>query len=119
MSIEGESKDAGREEAISASQQLDCETAMLLRATIRPIFANAGSWTALAEVLKDKGYRLAFRRGRLCITEHETGKRVCGLKFLGIEFLDLVRRMGRPIVVARGKHADGDVLTARPHISRA
>ncbi|MEM9581341.1 MAG: hypothetical protein AAF891_11700 [Pseudomonadota bacterium] len=88
----------------------------MLRAAIRPIFASAASWNNLADVLKDKGYRLAFREGRLCVTDRHTGARICGIRFLGFELRELVRRMGRPIVVARGNGADGDVLTARPGV---
>ncbi len=100
--------------ARQASTELDCESAALLRAAIRPLFSSAASWASLADILRDKGYHLAFRQGRLCITDHTTGERICGLRFLGFELRDLVRRMGRPIVVARGSDADGDVLTARP-----
>lgn len=103
----------------NASSELDCETAALLRAAIRPIFTTAASWANLADILKDKGYRLAFRQGRLCITDRTTGARVCGIRFLGFEFRELVSRMGRPIVVARGDGADGDVLTARPTTGKA
>ncbi len=114
MSIRLELEKSGAISAQSVSTELDCETAALLRAAIRPAFASAVSWSSLTEILRDKGYRLAFRRGRLCITDRDTGDRVCGLRFLGIEFSDLVRRLGRPIVVARGNSADGDILTARP-----
>ncbi|MEX0307266.1 MAG: hypothetical protein AB3N12_07735 [Ruegeria sp.] len=98
----------------SAATELDCESAALLRAAIRPVFTSAASWAGLADILRDKGYRLAFRKGRLCITDRTTDERVCGLRFLGFELADLVRRFGRPIVVARGSEADGDFLTARP-----
>ena len=97
-----------------ASSELDCETAALLRATIRPVFDTAASWASLADILKEKGYRLAFREGRLCITDRATGQRVCGIRFLGFELRELVKRLGRPIVVARGNTADGDILTKRP-----
>ena len=97
-----------------ASKELDCETAALLRAAIRPIFASAASWGNLTDILKDKGYRLVFRQGRLCITDRTTDTRVCGLRFLGLEFRDLVNRLGRPIVVARGDGANGDILATRP-----
>lgn len=96
------------------STDMDSETAALLRAAIRPLFTAAVSWNTLTDVLKEKGYRLAFRDGRLCLTDRRTGSRVCGLRFLGLDLQDLVRRMGRPIVVARGDHADGDLLSARP-----
>ena len=52
----------------------------------------------------------------MCLTDRTTGDRVCGLHFLGLELRDLVRQLGRPIVVARGQQADGDVLTARPTV---
>ncbi|WP_170577355.1 hypothetical protein [Ruegeria arenilitoris] len=98
----------------NASSELDCETAALLRAVIRPVFDTAASWASLTDILKDKGYRLAFRQGRLCITDRTTDQRVCGIRFLGFEYKDLVRRLGRPIVVARGNSADGEILTERP-----
>lgn len=100
-----------------ASSELDCETAALLRAAIRPLFATAASWGSLRDILRDKGYRLAFRQGSLCITDHATNERVCGLRFLGFELSDLIRQMGRPIVVARGRDADGDLLAARPTVN--
>ncbi len=102
----------------NSSTELDCETAALLRATIRPVFDTAASWASLTDILKDKGYRLVFRQGRLCITDRETDQRVCGIRFLGFELRDLVRRLGRPIVVARGNSADGDILAERPEPKR-
>ncbi|CUJ86052.1 hypothetical protein RUE5091_00418 [Ruegeria denitrificans] len=102
----------------NASTELDCETAALLRATIRPVFDTAASWSNLTDILKDKGYRLAFRQGRLCITDRATDERICGIRFLGFEFRELVRRLGRPIVVARGNDADGDILAERPEPQR-
>ncbi len=98
----------------NASSELDCETAALLRATMRPLFDTAPSWASLTDILKNKGYRLVFRQGRLCITDSTTDEKVCGLNFLGFDFRDLVRRLGRPIVVPRGNSADGDVLAERP-----
>ena len=114
MYFKGDMVTAGQPTTRTASTELDCESAALLRAALRPIFAGAASWGSLTDILKEKGYRLAFRKGRLCITDRTTDERVCGLRFLGLEFRDLVRRMGRPIVVARGSQADGDVLAARP-----
>jgi hypothetical protein len=114
MNIQNTTLGTGPILAHKPSSDLDCETAALLRAAIRPIFASAVSWNNLAEVLRDKGYRLAFREGRLCVTDRDTGARICGIRFLGFELRELVRRMGRPIVVARGNDADGDILTARP-----
>lgn len=114
MGIQEHMEGSGPILARQASTELDCESAALLRAAIRPLFSSAVSWASLADILKDKGYHLAFRQGRLCISDHTTGERICGLRFLGFELRDLVRRMGRPIVVARGSDADGDILTARP-----
>ena len=98
----------------NASSELDCETAALLRAAIRPIFSTAASWASLTDILKDKGYRLVFRQGRLCITDRSTDERICGIRFLGFELTDLVGRLGRPIVIPRGNDADGDILIERP-----
>lgn len=114
MGIVRELEGVGPIRTTNASQDLDCETAALLRAAIRPLFSNAASWAGLADILKEKGYRLAFQNGRLCITDRTTGERVCGIRFLGFELDDLVERMGRPIVVARGGQADGDLLLTRP-----
>ncbi|WP_298933287.1 hypothetical protein [uncultured Ruegeria sp.] len=114
MYIQTNTEGSGPILARKVSTDLDCETAALLRAAIRPVFASAASWGNLSDILKDKGYHLAFRQGRLCITDLATGARVCGLRFLGFELKDLISRLGRPIVVARGNQADGDVLAVRP-----
>ena len=98
----------------NTSSDMDCETAALLRAAIRPLFTNAANWGSLTDILREKGYRLAFRDGRLCLTDTRTGARVCGLRFLGLDLKDLVRKLGRPVVIARGDQADGDILSARP-----
>jgi len=61
--------------------------------------------------LKGKGYGLAFRDGRLFLTDHATGKRACSTRFLGIPLADLVARLGRPIVrTLPGRKADGELL---------
>ncbi len=114
MSIQEHIEGSGPFIARPAATELDCESAALLRAAIRPLFSSAASWSSLADILKDKGYHLAFRQGRLCITDRKTGDRICGLRFLGFELRDLVRRMGRPIVIARGSDADGDIVSVRP-----
>ncbi len=118
VSIRTEKQGAYAQAPVAKTTDLDCETAALLRAAIRPIFSNAANWGSLAETLKEKGYSLVFRQGRLCLTDTATDARVCGLNFLGFEFRDLVRRLGRPIVVPRGDHADGEVLTTRPNMGR-
>ncbi len=114
MNIEKEIEPVGAPATTITSQDMDCETAALLRAVIRPLFAGAASWASLADTLREKGYRLAFQSGRMCLMDRATGKRLCGLRFLDIELKDLVRRMGRPVVVARGDRADGELLRARP-----
>ncbi|WP_209504570.1 MULTISPECIES: hypothetical protein [unclassified Ruegeria] len=114
MNLRISTSGAGAISTRQASTELDCETAALLRAAIRPIFVTAASWGNLADILKDKGYRLVFRQGRLCITDRATDARICGLRFLDIEFRELISRLGRPIVVATGDGANGDVLAERP-----
>jgi len=94
--------------------QVDSETAALFRAVLRPLIAQSVSWSSLMEALRLKGYGLAFRDGRLFLINHETGKRVCSLQFLGIPLCDLVERLGRPIVRALpGRRADG-ILMQKP-----
>ncbi|MGV6805246.1 MAG: hypothetical protein ACWA49_13685 [Ruegeria sp.] len=114
MNIEKEIEKVGPSNSTKTSQEMDCETAALLRAVIRPVFASAASWASLADTLREKGYRLAFQSGRMCLMDRASGERLCGLRFLDIELKDLVRRMGRPIVVAKGDSADGELLRARP-----
>ena len=114
MNFDSDFETVGSNLTRTASTDLDCESAALLRASIRPLFTGAANWGNLTDILKEKGYRLAFRKGRLCITDRMTDQRICGLRFLGLDFRELVRRMGRPIVVARGSQADGDVLAVRP-----
>jgi len=97
------------------SPQVDSETAALFRAVLRPLIAQSVSWSSLMDTLRHKGYGLAFRDGRLFLTTHETGKRVCSLRFLGMPLRDLVARLGRPVVRAiPGRRADG-ILMQRPH----
>lgn len=99
----------------SGPARFDCETAVLLRAVIRPIFEQSSSWSGLIDRLTAKGYCLVFRRGALCLTDISSGARICGLRFLGLSLRDLVGRMGRPFVVARpGGMADGDILRHPP-----
>lgn len=115
MNIEQKFEKIGPQSATVPSQDMDCETAALMRAVIRPVFTGAASWTGLADTLREKGYRLAFQRGRMCVMDRATGVRLFGLRFLGIELRDMVRRLGRPIVVARGGGASGELLRARPN----
>ncbi|WP_170527878.1 hypothetical protein [Ruegeria arenilitoris] len=119
MNIEKEIEQVGAPATTITSQDMDCETAALLRAVIRPLFAGAASWAGLASSLYEKGYQLTFQKGRLCLLDNSSGSRVCGLRFLGLELKDLVRRLGRPVVVARGHDADGDLLAKRPQPHRS
>jgi len=99
----------------SGPARFDCETAVLLRAVIRPIFEQSSSWSGLIDRLTAKGYRLVFRGGTLCLTDSASGVRICGLRFLGLSLRDLVGRIGRPFVVVHpGGRADGDILRHPP-----
>ena len=80
--------------------QIDCETAALFRAILRPIFDAADSWTALMAGLAEKGFGLAIRDGRLVLTDQTSGQRICGVRFLGNSLAELSARLGRPHVVA-------------------
>jgi len=94
---------------------VDSETAALFRATLLPVISQSPSWTALADRLRQKGYGLAMRDGRLFLTSHETGARVCSFRFLGLPLADMVARLGRPIVRALpGQGANGEIRTAQP-----
>lgn len=95
----------------TGTPQVDSETAALFRAALRPLISKSVSWPALMDALRAKGYALAFRDGRLFLTNHATGKRVCSLRFLGMPLTDLVERLGRPIVRALpGHRANGELL---------
>lgn len=92
--------------------EMDCETAMLFRAWMRPLFDGAGDWTTLVRVLRDKGYVLAIRDGRLVLTQGDTGRRFCSVRFVGTNLRELSQRLGRPCVRARSdRPASGDFLT--------
>ncbi len=95
--------------------EVDSETAALFRAVLRPLIVQAISWSNLLDTLGAKGYGLTFRDGRLFLTSQATGKRVCSLRFLGLPLVDLVARLGRPIVRALpGQRADGELLRTPP-----
>lgn len=100
-------------------EAVDSETAALFRAFLRPLFDQSASWPALIDTLRAKGYGLGFRNGRLCLTEHVTGARLCSLRFLGMRLSDLVARLGRPFVRALpGRQANGDLLRNPPGSDR-
>ena len=90
---------------------MDSETAALFRASLCPLIRQSVSWPGLMDTLRAKGFGLAFRDGRLFLTNSVTGTRVCTLRFLGMPLRDLVARLGRPIVRALpGQRADGELL---------
>lgn len=94
---------------------VDSETAALFRSVLCPLIRQSASWPGLMDRLRAKGYGLTFRGGRLFLTNHTTGARVCSLRFLGMPLADLVARLDRPIVRALpGRQADGELLRAPP-----
>jgi hypothetical protein len=95
--------------------EVDCETAALFRASLRPLISKSVSWPGLMDALRVKGFGLAFRGGRLFLTNHTTGSRICSLRFLGMPLAELVAQLGRPIVRALpGQRADGELLREPP-----
>lgn len=80
---------------------MDCETAALYRAWMRPLFERASDWDMLVTGLREKGYALAIRDGRLFLTRSDTGQRFCSVRFLGTNMRDLAGRLGRPVIRAR------------------
>ncbi len=90
---------------------VDSETAALFRAALCPVIDQSSNWPTLMDRLRAKGYGLAIRDGRLFLTNHLTGARVCSFRFLGLPLAALVARLGRPVVRALpGQRADGEVL---------
>ncbi|NDW46865.1 hypothetical protein [Ruegeria sp. PrR005] len=101
--------------APNGSAMIDCETAALIRAVMLPLFEAAQSWPELIDAMQKRGYGLAFRGGAFCITESETGARLCGLRFLGLTMEHLIDRLGRPCVkAAPGGTADGYLMRNPP-----
>ena len=94
---------------------VDSETAAMFRAMLYPAITQSPNWSTLADRLRIKGYGLAMRDGRLFLTCEQTGAPVCSFRFLGMPLVDLVARIGRPIVRALpGQPGDGDLMDARP-----
>ena len=52
----------------------DCETGVLVRASLCPLFESATSWKVLAETLALRCYALAIRDGRLVVRETRIGE---------------------------------------------
>ncbi|MGR3805019.1 hypothetical protein [Marinibacterium profundimaris] len=78
--------------------EIDCETSMLMRSWIGPVVEQASGWPALIEALSRRGYSLAFRDGRLWLTEAGSGTDICTMRHLGASMRDLAARLGRPAV---------------------
>lgn len=98
---------------------MDSETAALFRARLCPLFDCAQSWGELAQTLETKGFGLAFRDGRLVLTDQANGKRVCSIRFLGTNLRALVARLGRPMVLARRDRPAAGELLIPPRPDRA
>lgn len=83
-----------------SSNRLDCETGVLLRAMLAPVFQQATSWAALSRRLARKGFGLGFHQGRLVLTDRQSGERICSCKYLGHPLRALSARLGRAKVLA-------------------
>jgi len=78
-----------------ATRPLDSETQAMLRSFLGPILETASSWRDLSARLGQKGFGLAFRDGRLMIT-NERGEALCTGRALGVPLSALAQRLGRP-----------------------
>ena len=83
-----------------SSNRLDCETGVLLRSLLAPVFQQSTSWASLRRRLAGKGFDLGFHMGRLVLTDRDTGNRICSCKFLGHPLKSLTERLGRVKVLA-------------------
>ena len=89
----------------------DFETAVLLRSNALPIIEKAESWSELIFSLAKKNFGLAIQSGRLVLTNHSNGTRICTGRHLGTPLSDLVSRLGKPHVRALpGNGACGEIL---------
>lgn len=96
---------------VVSSNRLDCETAVLLRRALWPVFQSATSWPNLRRQLRAKGFDLSFFKGRLILTDAQTGERICSCKFLGHPLAVLTARLGRVRAKApRGRNQFGQLL---------
>jgi len=75
--------------------RLDCETAVLLRRVLSPIFDTATSWAQLRRALRSEGYDFVFDDGRLILVETLRGEKICSCRFLGYPLASLVARFGK------------------------
>ncbi|MBY6141975.1 hypothetical protein KUV26_21285 [Leisingera daeponensis] len=82
------------------SNRLDCETGVLLRMVLEPVFRQSSSWAGLRRRLAGKGFDLGFYLGRLVLNDRQSGARICSCKFLGYPLGTLAKRLGRAKVAA-------------------
>jgi len=75
--------------------RLDCETAVLLRQVVAPIFEQANSWQSLRARLRTEGYDIVFDGSRLILIETLRGTKICSCRFLGHPLPQLAARFGR------------------------
>lgn len=93
------------------SNRLDCETGVLLRRFLEPVFRQSTSWAGLRRRLASRGFDLGFNMGRLVLNHRESGTRICSCKFLGYPLGTLTERLGRAKVAAiRGRTGHGLLL---------
>jgi hypothetical protein len=81
--------------APSSGNRLDCETGILLRRTLHSDFETSTCWTTLQSSLKDRGFGLGFREGRLMLTDINAEQFICSCRFLGWPLVDLAARFGK------------------------
>ncbi|WP_353473739.1 hypothetical protein PVT71_06755 [Salipiger sp. H15] len=77
-------------------RDLDSETAALLRMVVLPQIEAAESWGDLVLRLRDKGFGLGFRAGRMILSRLESGAEICTGRSLGAPLRGLAARLGRP-----------------------
>ena len=92
--------------------RLDCETGVLLRALLQPVFQQSTTWSNLRRHLARKGFGLGFHNGRLVLTDRDSGERICSCKFLGQPLRTLTSRLGRVKVLAARDGLGGGTLLA-------
>ncbi|WP_260349764.1 hypothetical protein [Alloyangia mangrovi] len=75
---------------------LDSETAALLRMVVLPQIEAASSWGDLVMRLREKGFGLGFRAGRMILNRLDSGAEICTGRSLGAPLRGLAARLGRP-----------------------
>ncbi len=98
------------------SPPIDSESAALLRCWLQPLVARSASWEALTAALARRGYALAFRNGRLCLTLGPDGPCICSMRYLGASLRELSARLGRPAVRPLPGRPAAGVLCPRPQV---